>query len=328
MAVPTVITDLSATASSNSPAGGDAIGTSLDDFLRVIQAFERQLFDTSTIYSATVGGTADVITLTPSVALTAHKEGQGLAWVQASANTASVTVNPSGIGAKDVTKNGSTALEAGDLPAGALIQARYDGTRYQLTSISTSTTAPFSDTTAIVKGSADATKLLRFEVDGITTGTTRVLTPPNYNGTIATLAGTETLTNKTIAGGSNTLSGITEAMLSTSDNTTLDVTTSKHGFAPKAPNDTSKFLRGDATWAAPSNPIVTALGVGSFIFAYLNSGSVAAGGTVSSTDITPCRFFFGGTAGMGTSGDSITGTWQSLQALSGSLPVGMFQRIS
>lgn len=44
---------------------------------------------------------------------------------------------------------------------------------------------PFDDATAIIKGSADATKLLRFEVDGFTTGTTRVLTPPNSDGTIA-----------------------------------------------------------------------------------------------------------------------------------------------
>jgi len=57
--------------------------------------------------------------------------------------------------------------------------------------------APFADTTSIVEGSADDTKELRFEVDGFTTGTVRVLTPPNYDGTIATLAGTETLTNKT-----------------------------------------------------------------------------------------------------------------------------------
>lgn len=62
----------------------------------------------------------------------------------------------------------------------------------------TSTILPVVDTTAIVKGSADATKLLRFEVDGFATATTRVLTPPNYDGTIATLAGTETFTNKTL----------------------------------------------------------------------------------------------------------------------------------
>lgn len=32
------------------------------------------------------------------------------------------------------------------------------------------------------------------------------------------------------------------------DNTDLNVSTSKHGLAPKAPNDTTKFLRGDGTW--------------------------------------------------------------------------------
>lgn len=55
---------------------------------------------------------------------------------------------------------------------------------------------PVVDTTAVVKGSADATKLLRFEIDGFTTGTTRVLTAPNFDGMIATLAGAEAFTNK------------------------------------------------------------------------------------------------------------------------------------
>jgi hypothetical protein len=45
---------------------------------------------------------------------------------------------------------------------------------------------------------------------------------------------------------------IVEADQSLSDVTTLDVSTSKHGYVPKAPNDTAKFLRGDATWATPS----------------------------------------------------------------------------
>ena len=40
-------------------------------------------------------------------------------------------------------------------------------------------TAPFPDTTSIVEGSADPTKEIRFEVDGLTTGTVRVLTPPD-----------------------------------------------------------------------------------------------------------------------------------------------------
>lgn len=46
---------------------------------------------------------------------------------------------------------------------------------------------PFSDANAIIKGSADATKLLKIEVDGLTTGTTRTLTAPDKNGTIACL---------------------------------------------------------------------------------------------------------------------------------------------
>ena len=57
---------------------------------------------------------------------------------------------------------------------------------------------PFTDANAIIKGSADTSKQLRFEVDGFTASATRVLTPPNYDGTIATLAGTETLTNKRV----------------------------------------------------------------------------------------------------------------------------------
>lgn len=41
MAVPTVMNDLSATASSNSPAGTDTIGTSLDDYMRAAYAILR-----------------------------------------------------------------------------------------------------------------------------------------------------------------------------------------------------------------------------------------------------------------------------------------------
>jgi hypothetical protein len=36
--------------------------------------------------------------------------------------------------------------------------------------------------------------------------------------------------------------------LSLSDVTTNNVSITKHGLVPKAPNDTTKFLRGDATW--------------------------------------------------------------------------------
>lgn len=76
--------------------------------------------------------------------------------------------------------------------------------------------APVADTTAIVKGSADPTKLLRIEVDGFTTATTRVLTAPDFDGTIATLAGTEVFTNKTLTSPALNTPVITQATLNTS----------------------------------------------------------------------------------------------------------------
>ena len=44
---------------------------------------------------------------------------------------------------------------------------------------------PVADTTPIVKGSVDGTKLVRFEVDGLTTGNTRVITVPDKDLTLA-----------------------------------------------------------------------------------------------------------------------------------------------
>lgn len=46
---------------------------------------------------------------------------------------------------------------------------------------------PFDDATALVKGSVDATKLFRFEVDGLSAGTTRVATVPDADFTMAGL---------------------------------------------------------------------------------------------------------------------------------------------
>lgn len=53
---------------------------------------------------------------------------------------------------------------------------------------------PVADTVNIIKGSADATKILRFEVDGFTAGQTRVMTPPDADATLAALNVTQTFT--------------------------------------------------------------------------------------------------------------------------------------
>lgn len=78
----------------------------------------------------TAGGTVDVITLTPTIAWTSYAAGQAVMFHTAGANTTNVTLNVSGLGAKALTKNGTTALAGADLPSGSLVFAVYDGTRF------------------------------------------------------------------------------------------------------------------------------------------------------------------------------------------------------
>jgi hypothetical protein len=93
--------------------------------------------------------------------------------------------------------------------------------------------APFADDSALVKDHADATKLLRFEIGGFTTGNTRVLTPPDQNGTLAvlekaqTFTETQTVTGTIIARQSGGVAGTDEVQIS--HNGTKSLVESKDG---------------------------------------------------------------------------------------------------
>lgn len=63
----------------------------------------------------------------------------------------------------------------------------------------TSTSPVFADNVFVITGSSDATKKLAFEVDGITTGTTRTWTAPDANITVAAI----NLEAQTLTGGAN-----------------------------------------------------------------------------------------------------------------------------
>lgn len=97
-----------------------------------------------------------------------------------SASTASTAASNATTAATTATTKAGEATSARDAAVTAKTQA--EAAAAQATG-----NAAFSDTNAVVKGGTDPTKLLRFEVDGFTTGTTRVLTAPNKNGTIACL---------------------------------------------------------------------------------------------------------------------------------------------
>jgi len=88
----------------------------------------------------------------------------------ASANTGKVYVVTDGLTAGDCAVGGGSTR----------VLCRSDGSTWTaLGDGNTGSGNPFADSTAIIKGSGDASKLLRIEVDGFTSGQTRVVTPPD-----------------------------------------------------------------------------------------------------------------------------------------------------
>jgi hypothetical protein len=83
--------------------------------------------------SATVGGTADAITLTNTTTTTSYKSGEAYTFTPSSDNTAAVTLNVDGKGAKAIVEaDGSTAMAAGRIVADGEYNVSYDGTSFRL----------------------------------------------------------------------------------------------------------------------------------------------------------------------------------------------------
>ena len=122
------------TATANIPMGGYTLTNIANATARTSPASFAQAQDNAAQYIATVGGTADVITLTPTVAITAYAAGQRFQFIASGTNTGAVTVNVSSVGAKSVTNRDAsfTALAAGDIVSGVMQDVIYDGTRFLL----------------------------------------------------------------------------------------------------------------------------------------------------------------------------------------------------
>lgn len=73
------------------------------------------------------------------------------------------------------------------------------------TDTQTLTNKSLVDSSTYIVDDGDATKRFQFQVSGVTTATTRTLTVPDGNSTIATTSLAQTLTNKTISSASNTI---------------------------------------------------------------------------------------------------------------------------
>lgn len=165
-----VLKDGSQTLTANIPFGafkitGLGAGTAATDGANLSQA-QSQHGSTLTSVSGTNTITATA-TPTPAYAI-----GQKWTFVPANTNTGATTLNISSLGAGAVQLAGA-ALTGGELVANTAV-----------TVVTTAATpvfeiigmTQFPDTRALIVGGTDSTKKVRFEADGITTGTTRVLT--------------------------------------------------------------------------------------------------------------------------------------------------------
>ena len=74
---------------------------------------------------ATVSGT-DTLTGSLTPAITAYATGNLFSFVAANTNTGAATINLNSLGAKSITKSGTTALVAGDLVSGQVYLIEYN----------------------------------------------------------------------------------------------------------------------------------------------------------------------------------------------------------
>lgn len=94
---------------------------------------------------ATVGGTADAITLTPSPAITSYVAGQEFWGIASGTNTGAVTIAVSGLTVK-AGQLDSAAMVAGQIVSGRLMGWKYDGTAFQFINPATPLAATTTET--------------------------------------------------------------------------------------------------------------------------------------------------------------------------------------
>jgi hypothetical protein len=111
--------------------GGFAHTGVADATVRAMYGTAGQIQDSAFTFLTSPAGT-NAITATASLGMSAYVTGQRFFFVAAATNTGAVTLNINAIGVKSVTKNGTTALVAGDIAINAVVQVVYDGTQFQL----------------------------------------------------------------------------------------------------------------------------------------------------------------------------------------------------
>lgn len=130
----TITRDGQSPATANLPMGGFKHTNVADASLLTDYLTAKQSLNSSMQYLSSVSG-SNTITANSSISPTAYAAGQTFNFIAVANNTGAVTINISGLGAKNIYKRnsgGNVALTSGDIVSGQVYTIIYDGTQFEL----------------------------------------------------------------------------------------------------------------------------------------------------------------------------------------------------
>lgn len=89
-------------------------------------------FKKNMVPTVTAGGTANAITVANELPITSYEMGQRISFKAIATNTGAATVNVDGLGVKAIRRADGTALSAGDITNGRIVDLVYDGTNFTI----------------------------------------------------------------------------------------------------------------------------------------------------------------------------------------------------
>ncbi len=206
------------------------------------------------IFSGTTTGSSNAYALAAPAGTTPTLfAGLRIAFISNFANTAAATLNFAGLGAKSITKLGTTALTSGDIGNGQAVLVEYDGTQFQMLSptantpqatssyFNTTTTKNVADSSTsqtIAHGLGVAPKWVKVTAYNVNTGTLGINGSIGYydvggqncvyfSGTTTAIQGTDTVALHLLPNGSSTGNNQTGSIAV--DATNITITWTKAG---------------------------------------------------------------------------------------------------
>ena len=107
---------------------GLGAGSANGDSVRYEQWIAGRAIDTAIATT----GSSNAYVLASGLSLSAYATGQAFLIIPNFTNSGAATINVDTLGAKAITKNGTTAIVAGDIVSGQIYRLAYDGTQFQI----------------------------------------------------------------------------------------------------------------------------------------------------------------------------------------------------